>query len=185
MSLSVVFPHQVRCEDAGYYDCTTNIRGSDGNSEENTKSESLKVTGSLCVSFPNHELLVAAWFGFSVGETHIRTQTQTDRHTVSHKCKRTVTHWNTREQGSQSSTDWVTPLSQHCRLQCNFQSFFFFFSPLAYDMIKHPSDLLFLSLKSPTVLAKSVCFCSSESWSFHTDPRWVCFRAESGWRTEA
>ena len=84
MSLSVVFPHQVRCEDAGYYDCTTNIRGSDGNSEENTKSESLRVTGSLFVCFPNHETLVSGLVWVSVGEAHIRTQTQTDRQTVNY-----------------------------------------------------------------------------------------------------
>ena len=113
-SLSVVFPRQVRCEDAGYYDCTTNIRGSDGNSEENTKSESLKVTGSLFVSFPNHELLVCGlvWIeGRETAHPHTNTDRQTDRQFHTNVNAQWVTQGNTHEQVSESSADWLTPMT--------------------------------------------------------------------------
>ena len=199
-SLSVVFPRQVRCEDAGYYDCTTNIRGSDGNSEENTKSESLKVTGSLFVSFPNHESLVSGLVWIEGRETaHPHTNTDTDRQTdrQTDSCTQTQTHsdtlGDTRKHAwtsQQTFTNWVTPAISTLPFFCIiFHVFgvyqFARFSSLVYHTIKQPLNLFLLLLMSPTVLAKSVCFCSSESWSFHTDSRRVCFRAESGWRTEA
>ena len=51
-SCPLCFTRQVRCDDAGYYTCTTTIRGAKGKSQNNTKTEALKVTGMHRTSSP-------------------------------------------------------------------------------------------------------------------------------------